>query len=124
MLAEYRNQSSARSSFFSTWAPLIEVAEIPAAVLEARHTPAIRSRENRTEFEFAPQLRVHFEPETRAMWSRWMPEPRPCFNLRSWCHSYFRIRLTGEYELLMLNELSAVKNCGARILLREVDHSP
>ena len=65
--------------------------QIPAAVLEARHTPAIRSRENRVEFDFAPQLQVHFDPETRAMWSRWMPEPRPCFNasLLSTIRSYY-----------------------------------
>src|SRR6185436_2484927 len=53
---------------------------IPSAVLEARHAPVVRSREDRVEFEFAPHPQVYFEPETRAMWSRWLPEPRPCFN--------------------------------------------
>ncbi|HZM44759.1 MAG TPA: crotonase/enoyl-CoA hydratase family protein [Burkholderiales bacterium] len=53
---------------------------IPAAVLEARHAPAVRSREHGIEFEFTPQLQVHFDRDTRAMWSRWTPEPRPCFN--------------------------------------------
>ena len=53
---------------------------VPAAVLEARHAPVVRSLERRIEFEFAPQLQVHFDRDTRAMWSRWTPEPRPCFN--------------------------------------------
>ncbi len=64
---------------------------VPAAVLEARHNPAVRSREDRIEFEFAPQMQVYFERSTRAMWSRWMPEPRPCFNasLLSGIRSYY-----------------------------------
>ena len=64
---------------------------IPAAVLEARHTPRARSREDRIEFEFSPQLKVHFDRATKAMWSRWMPEPRPCFNpsLLSTIRSYY-----------------------------------
>ena len=64
---------------------------VPAAVLEARHAPAIRSREDRIEFEFAPQMQVYFERSTKAMWSRWAPEPRPCFNasLLSTIRSYY-----------------------------------
>jgi len=64
---------------------------IPAAVLEARHQPVVRSREDRIDFEFTRELQVHFDPATRAMWSRWMPEPRPCFNasLLSTIRSYY-----------------------------------
>jgi hypothetical protein len=64
---------------------------VPAAVLEARHMPAVRSREDRIEFEFTPQMQVYFERSTRAMWSRWAPEPRPCFNpsLLSGIRSYY-----------------------------------
>ena len=64
---------------------------IPAAILEARHTPNVRSAQDRIEFEFSPQLQVHFDPATRAMWSRWTPEPRPCFNpaLLSTIRSYY-----------------------------------
>jgi len=64
---------------------------LPAAILEARQQPATRVVDNRVEFEFSPQLQVHFDPETRAMWSRWTPEPRPCFNpaLLSSIRSYY-----------------------------------
>src|SRR5688572_9675159 len=53
---------------------------VPAAILEARQQPLGRLLEGRLEFEFSPQLEAHFDPGTRAMWSRWTPEPRPCFN--------------------------------------------
>jgi DSF synthase len=53
---------------------------VPAAVLEARQKPVGRLLDNRIEFDFSTQLRVHFDRDTRAMWSRWTPEPRPCFN--------------------------------------------
>lgn len=32
------------------------------------------------EFCFSPQLRAHFDKDQHAMWSRWNPSPRPCFN--------------------------------------------
>ena len=62
-----------------------------AALLEPRQQPTGRVVDNRVEFEFSPQLQVHFDPETRAMWSRWTPEPRPCFNpaLLSSIRSYY-----------------------------------
>jgi DSF synthase len=53
---------------------------IPSAVLEARPLPVSQPLTSGVEFEFSPQLRVHFEKDTRALWSRWAPEPRPCFN--------------------------------------------
>jgi DSF synthase len=64
---------------------------LPAAILEARQQPASRVVDNRVEFEFSPQLQVQFDPETRAIWSRWTPEPRPCFNpaLLSSIRSYY-----------------------------------
>ena len=33
------------------------------------------------EFRFAEQLRATFDPALKAMWLRWNPKPRPCFNL-------------------------------------------
>jgi DSF synthase len=33
------------------------------------------------DFQFSDQLRATFEPELGAMWLRWNPKPRPCFNL-------------------------------------------
>ncbi len=53
---------------------------VPAAILEAGHHPASRVHADGIELDFSPQLRVHFDKQTRAMWSRWAPEPRPCFN--------------------------------------------
>jgi len=53
---------------------------IPTAVLEARHIPATLPLNPRVAFSSSPQLRTNFDKDTRAAWSRWSPEPRPCFN--------------------------------------------
>ena len=53
---------------------------IPAAVMEARQYPVGRALPNGVEFTFSPQLSAHYDSETRAVWSRWTAEPRPCFN--------------------------------------------
>ena len=53
---------------------------VPSAVLEVRHVPASQPLATGIAFNFSPQLRVNYDKETRAMWSRWSPEPRPCFN--------------------------------------------
>jgi len=55
---------------------------IPAAVLEARVQPASRFVDTGVEFTFSPQLSARFDKGTRAMWSRWTADPRPCFNPR------------------------------------------
>ena len=53
---------------------------VPSAVLEARHVPASQPLPTGIALEFSPQLRVSYDRETRAIWSRWAPDPRPCFN--------------------------------------------
>ena len=53
---------------------------VPSAVLELRHVPASQPLPTGVAFDFSPQLQVSYERETRAMWSRWAPQPRPCFN--------------------------------------------
>jgi DSF synthase len=53
---------------------------IPAAVLEARHVPVQQPHAAGVALDFSPQLAVHYDKETRALWSRWTPQPRPCFN--------------------------------------------
>lgn len=59
---------------------------VPTAVLEARplvevrQIPAGHPLANGVEYSFSPQLRAQFDKDTRALWSRWSPEPRPCFN--------------------------------------------
>lgn len=54
--------------------------QIPTAVLEARPLPLFQPLPAGMALSFSPQLKVHFDKETRAIWSRWTPEPRPCFN--------------------------------------------
>jgi DSF synthase len=53
---------------------------IPAAVLEARRHPASALVSCAIEYTFSSQLTARFDKDTRAMWSRWTAEPRPCFN--------------------------------------------
>ena len=53
---------------------------VPPAVLEVRHIPASQPIAAGVAFSFSPQLHVNYDRETRALWSRWAPEPRPCFN--------------------------------------------
>ncbi|HSQ04082.1 MAG TPA: crotonase/enoyl-CoA hydratase family protein [Burkholderiales bacterium] len=53
---------------------------IPAAVLEARQLPTTQPHVVGVEYNFSAQLTAHFDKSMHAMWSRWSPEPRPCFN--------------------------------------------
>jgi DSF synthase len=53
---------------------------VPAAVLDVRHASASVPFANGTALSYSPQLNVHYDPATHAIWSRWAPEPRPCFN--------------------------------------------
>lgn len=53
---------------------------VPAAVLEARQQPTGRIHTDGIELDFSPQLKAKFDKHTHAIWSRWTPEPRPCFN--------------------------------------------
>lgn len=53
---------------------------VPAAVQEVRHQPVARTFNSQVDYEFSPQLRASFDKSTRAMWSRWTANPRPCFN--------------------------------------------
>jgi DSF synthase len=53
---------------------------VPSAVLEVRHVPATRPLPTGIALSFSPQLSVHYDKDARAIWSRWTPEPRPCFN--------------------------------------------
>lgn len=49
-------------------------------VLRAPQTAPGQATTSGIEFVFSEQLRAHFEPLQHAMWSRWNPAPRPCFN--------------------------------------------
>ncbi len=53
---------------------------VPSAVLEVRHVPATQPLPSGIALSFSPQLSVHYDKHIKAIWSRWTPEPRPCFN--------------------------------------------
>ena len=53
---------------------------LPAAILEARQEPPTQACPTGVEFTFSSQLTARFDKDTRAMWSRWTADPRPCFN--------------------------------------------
>jgi len=53
---------------------------VPAAVLQVSEQPASQPVTNGIEFSFSAQLNAHFDKQTHTFWSRWSPEPRPCFN--------------------------------------------
>jgi len=50
--------------------------------LRSPEVPAVAPRTSGIEFAFSDQLRAYYQPEQRAMWSRWNPLPRPCFNAK------------------------------------------
>ena len=55
---------------------------VPAAIQQARQQPLTRTHNAEIEYEFSPQLNVRFNKNTRAIWSKWRADPRPCFNPR------------------------------------------
>ena len=112
---------------------------LPAAVLEARQFPAPQPIDSGLEFSFSPQLRVNFDKQTRAMWSRWAPEPRACFNpaLLSSIRSYYdflaassgQISCCGEdYPIeyvVLASDSPGVFNLGGDLdLFRQLIHGP
>jgi len=55
---------------------------VPHELLEIPEQVAGRETEDGVEFPFSPQLRAYFQKDQGAIWSRWNPAPRPCFNPR------------------------------------------
>lgn len=55
---------------------------VPHALLQIPQQTPGRETERGVEFSFSPQMHAHFNKDTGAMWSRWSPSPRPCFNPR------------------------------------------
>jgi DSF synthase len=53
---------------------------LPQQLLEARENALARQLTPGLEYRFSEQLNAHFDPAQNAMWSRWSPAPRPCFN--------------------------------------------
>src|SRR5689334_15293595 len=54
--------------------------QLPHALLNARETPSLYRTTEQPEFFFSDQLCAHYDQQTRAIWSRWRPQPRPSFN--------------------------------------------
>jgi DSF synthase len=53
---------------------------IPHALLQlANHGPAAPAP-GPLRYRFTPQLDAYYEPDGAALWVRWSPQPRPCFN--------------------------------------------
>jgi len=57
-----------------------DILRTPATMLRGAVLPM--GARQAIEFVYSEQFRAHFEPTQRAMWSRWNPSPRPCFNSR------------------------------------------
>jgi DSF synthase len=53
---------------------------LPQQLLDARENALARRLTPGFEYRFSEQLNAHFDPAQNAMWSRWSPSPRPCFN--------------------------------------------
>ncbi|MDH3288499.1 MAG: crotonase/enoyl-CoA hydratase family protein [Betaproteobacteria bacterium] len=79
---------------------------LPAALLEARQYPVPQQIDSGLEFSFSPQLRVSFDKQTHAMWSRWAPEPRACFNpaLLASIRSYYDFLAAGNGQIRCYDE--------------------
>jgi DSF synthase len=53
---------------------------VPLQLLQAREPAFVQYQIDRLRFQYSSQLNAYFDPGQRAMWSRWAPAPRPCFN--------------------------------------------
>jgi DSF synthase len=53
---------------------------VPAQLLEVREAALIGRLTSSLTYRLSEQLSAHFEVAQKAMWSRWCPSPRPCFN--------------------------------------------
>ena len=68
----------------------MNVFDVPQEILrtpdlDVLRTPELPAGEPTTsgiEIAFSEQLRAYYQHEQRAMWSRWNPFPRPCFNAK------------------------------------------
>ena len=48
--------------------------QLPHALLEVTESPRPYRSTERPEFFFSDQLSAHYDPQTRAIWSRWSPQ--------------------------------------------------
>jgi DSF synthase len=61
--------------------------------LRGPELPPAESSSSGIDITFSDQLRAYYQPEQRAVWSRWNPSPRPCFNsaLLADIHAYHEL---------------------------------
>jgi len=53
---------------------------VPQALLTAREANLAQHLNAALEYRFSDQLSARFDTQQNALWSRWTPSPRPCFN--------------------------------------------
>lgn len=53
---------------------------LPVQLLTLREASLAHCMTPALEYRFSPQLSARFDTTQNAMWSRWLPAPRPCFN--------------------------------------------
>lgn len=84
---------------------------VPAAVREIRHHPATTPLPNGAEYAFSAQLTARFDAGTRAMWSRWGAEVRPCFNpgLLADIRTYYEFITQTEGRILYCGEAHPIE---------------
>jgi DSF synthase len=70
-----------------------EPPPVGSEFLRSPELPPVESSNSGIEITFSDQLRAYYQPDQRAMWSRWNPCPRPCFNtqLLADVHAYHEI---------------------------------
>jgi len=54
--------------------------QLPHELLDVNEAPRLYRSTERPEYFFSDQLSAQYDQETRAIWSRWRPQPRPSFN--------------------------------------------
>ena len=77
-----------------------------AEFLRKPELPAAETPISGIEITFSDQLRAYYQPEQRAMWSRWNPSPRPCFNanLLADIHTYHELLARGGGQIIHMGE--------------------
>src|SRR5690242_10729258 len=75
-------QQQSRTYFFNNALrrdPTMDM-QLPPALLEVCEPPRLYRHTEYLEFFFSDQLSAKYDPQSRAIWSRWKPQPRPSFN--------------------------------------------
>ena len=54
--------------------------QLPHGLLDVSQSPRLYRTTERPEYFFSDQLCAQYDPQSRAIWSRWTPCPRPNFN--------------------------------------------